>query len=353
MGHKLIVSLGLISYPLYLVHWPILSLWALTHLEPPSTAYSWALILVSVGIATTIYLLIERPLRKLNLKKTARWLVFIMIIIGYVGYNAHSRDGLPFRPIVENELLKNVERYLSPPSDAVNCALNKRQETPCIATESDDPKVFFWGDSTTANITYGLTQSKIKELSIQPVTLMRGACPPITNYEPKTSISCNEFISQGLDFIVSNDVDVIVLSGNWGGYMYEKEFTPLGLKEIERTITELKQVSQAKIILIGQFPIFDSDQIKLGMRQFVPYERTHSSWQQKPWMRDADNLVEDLAKRLEISFMSPIDTLCTVNGCLLSANPDEFVPMAYDSLHMTYPGSSAFVNRVFSNGTFH
>jgi len=353
VSHKLIVSLGLISYPLYLVHWPILSLWVLTHLEPPGTTYSWALVFLSVGIATMIYLLMERPLRKLNLKKTATWLLFIMIIIGYIGYNAYSRDGLPFRPIVENELLKNVEQYLLPPPDAANCALNEKQETPCIAINSDDPKVFFWGDSTTANVTYGLTQSKIKELSIQPVTLMRGACPPITHYEPKTSVSCDQFISHGLDFIDSNDPDVIVLSGNWGGYMYEKEFSPLDLKKIELTITELKKLSRAHIILIGQFPIFDSDQIKLGMRQFVPFQKTHSSWQQKTWMREADNLIRDLANRMGISFVSPIDTLCTLDGCLLSADPDEFVPMAYDSLHMTYPGSSAFVNRVFSHKTFH
>jgi hypothetical protein len=324
----------------------------LTRLEPPSATYSWGLILLSVGIATIIYLLIERPLRKLNLKKTAIWLVSIMVIIGYVGYNAHSRDGLPFRPIVENEYLSNVKRYLSPPSDAVDCSLTLRLETPCVSSESDDSKVFFWGDSTTANVTFGLTQSKIKELSIQPVTLMRGACPPITNYEPKANISCKEFITRGLDFVAKNDLDVVVLSGNWGGYMYEREFTPLTLREIERAITELKQLSRAKIIIIGQFPIFDSDQIKLGMRQFVPHERTHSSWQQKVWMRDADNLVEGLAKRLEISFISPIDTLCNSDGCLLSADPDEFVPMAYDGLHMTYPGSSAFVNRVFSYKTF-
>jgi len=353
VSHKLIVSLGLISYPLYLVHWPILSLWALTHLEPPSTTYSLALILLSVGIATMIYLLIERPMRKLNLKRMAIWLVFMLMIIGYVGYNAYSRDGLPFRPVVENELLKNIENYLSPSDDSSDCRITLDGSAPCINVSSKRPKVFFWGDSTTANIVYGLTKKNIEDLAIQPAAMYRGACPPILNYNPKTDSQCEKFIAKTLDQISQTQPDVLVIVASWGSYLYTSEFTKLKTEKISQTIEHLKNALPVKLVVVGQFPAFRTDQVRLGAREFIPHSRTHSSRQLIEWIRDADQEIKKMAARHQITFISPLDILCNQNGCMLSASSDSFVPMAYDAIHMTYPGAKLFFDLAFSKNTFH
>ena len=99
-----IVGLGLISYPLYLVHWPIVSLWDLTALEQRNVLTSITIIFISVIAATGIFFLIEKPIRARRSGTYSLFLLALMIIVGYVGYNAHKRDGLPFRPIVENQL---------------------------------------------------------------------------------------------------------------------------------------------------------------------------------------------------------------------------------------------------------
>ncbi len=98
LSHKIAVWFGLISFPLYLWHWPILSFSRIIEGELPSRNIRIVAVILSIALAWLTYRIVERPLRFGKHEKVKLpVLVVLMIIVGFVGYNTYERDGLPFR----------------------------------------------------------------------------------------------------------------------------------------------------------------------------------------------------------------------------------------------------------------
>ncbi|MCX8086257.1 MAG: acyltransferase family protein, partial [Rhodocyclaceae bacterium] len=96
---KPMVWIGLISYPLYLWHWPLLAFLRIME-EGAMPAREWriAAMAASFVLATLTYLIIEKPIRRgvpRVWKNTA--LCLLLALVGYIGYNAYVREGLAFR----------------------------------------------------------------------------------------------------------------------------------------------------------------------------------------------------------------------------------------------------------------
>lgn len=98
LSHPLAVWFGLISFPLYLWHWPLLSFAQIIETDVPSMNIRAIAVLLAVALAWLTYILIEKPIRlgSHSRAKTAV-LLLLMLGIGYVGYASYSRDGLGFR----------------------------------------------------------------------------------------------------------------------------------------------------------------------------------------------------------------------------------------------------------------
>lgn len=98
LASKPMVFIGLISYPLYLWHWPILSFLRIIEPEAPSAGVRVAAVALSLAFAWLTYRLIERPIRfgRKTWLKTAILSMF-MVIAGYVGFNTYQKEGLPER----------------------------------------------------------------------------------------------------------------------------------------------------------------------------------------------------------------------------------------------------------------
>jgi peptidoglycan/LPS O-acetylase OafA/YrhL len=99
LSHRVLVWLGLISFPLYLWHWPLLSFARIIESETPSLQIRIAAVIVSFVLAWLTYRLVETPIRfgTSNRIKTP-FLVSLMIGVGYLGYNAFAQDGSSVRP---------------------------------------------------------------------------------------------------------------------------------------------------------------------------------------------------------------------------------------------------------------
>ncbi len=63
LSNKIAVWFGLISFPLYLWHWPLLSFARIVEGETPSRNILIAAVLISVILAWLTYRLVERPIR--------------------------------------------------------------------------------------------------------------------------------------------------------------------------------------------------------------------------------------------------------------------------------------------------
>jgi peptidoglycan/LPS O-acetylase OafA/YrhL len=98
LSNRVLVWFGLISFPLYLWHWPLLSFARIAEGDVPSKTIRWTCILLSVVLAWLTYELVERRARvdRHGVAKVAV-LAVLMALVGYVGYDTYSREGLPFR----------------------------------------------------------------------------------------------------------------------------------------------------------------------------------------------------------------------------------------------------------------
>ena len=102
LSNRIAVWFGLISYPLYLWHWPLLSFLRICEEEKPSMTLRIVAVLISMVLAWLTYEFVERSMRfpSLNRLKVISATTLILII-GYLGYCTYRQNGLPARKQIE------------------------------------------------------------------------------------------------------------------------------------------------------------------------------------------------------------------------------------------------------------
>lgn len=102
-AHPLLVWVGLISYPLYLWHWPIFTFYRLYSFQEIGNSTYFALIALSTCLAWLTTTLVEPQFRH----SQKRWKLFVLILalagIGFIGWNCYNREGMPFRGIAQQK----------------------------------------------------------------------------------------------------------------------------------------------------------------------------------------------------------------------------------------------------------
>lgn len=101
------VGIGLISYSLYLVHWPLIALYKQTNLLAKlPRADGLALVLLSLLLAYGLYRWVERPLRYRAMSARVGWggLILLASAFSLAGLALRGSDGWPDRPWIDSTL---------------------------------------------------------------------------------------------------------------------------------------------------------------------------------------------------------------------------------------------------------
>lgn len=95
LSARILVWFGIISYPLYLWHWPLFSFARIIENETPSITIRIGLIALSIILAWLTYKLIESPVRfGAKSKPKVIALTALMLLVGSAGYYIFHKDGL-------------------------------------------------------------------------------------------------------------------------------------------------------------------------------------------------------------------------------------------------------------------
>jgi peptidoglycan/LPS O-acetylase OafA/YrhL len=97
LSNKIFVWMGIISYPLYLWHWPLISFSAIVQSFSVSREIRISLIVASVLLALLTYLVVESPLRQSQYKFKTLVLTILLSSIGAVGWITYVNNGFGFR----------------------------------------------------------------------------------------------------------------------------------------------------------------------------------------------------------------------------------------------------------------
>mgnify|MGYP000252194055 CR=1 FL=1 len=101
LSHKVVVFIGLISFPLYLWHWPLLTFARIIENGTPPPEISWAAVALSVLLAWLTYRLIETPLKNVGSRAKTVALTALMVVMGATGYATYKLNGIPDRRMIK------------------------------------------------------------------------------------------------------------------------------------------------------------------------------------------------------------------------------------------------------------
>ncbi|WP_223495866.1 acyltransferase family protein [Pseudomonas sp. A-RE-26] len=108
LSNRLMVGIGLISYPLYLWHWPLLVFPRIIQSATPSPEIRATAIVAALVLAWATYRFIESPIRtqRIDRNTAIKGLCGAMVVTTVTALGIQVGDGLPFR-----EAAKPVARY--------------------------------------------------------------------------------------------------------------------------------------------------------------------------------------------------------------------------------------------------
>jgi hypothetical protein len=214
-----VVWIGLISFPLYLWHWPLLTFARIIASTVPSAGVRFGAVVLSVLLSWATYRLIEKPLRfHPRVKVVTGALVASMIVIGLIGYATFENDGISSRKVVQmNPEIVGAPDIDSNPNVVNGCGIENPDNESifliCIQDARDQPRFALIGDSKAATLISGFVDtsgSNGRWLFIQgpygsPVSLL-STNPFYEQFRPSSLIAMEALAG-------NSDIDVVVLQG--------------------------------------------------------------------------------------------------------------------------------------------
>jgi peptidoglycan/LPS O-acetylase OafA/YrhL len=349
---KSLVAVGLISYPLYLWHWPLISFFHIAIGEVPYYLDKIGIIFFSFLLSWLTFKFIEAPLRHgKNTSIILTSLILISLFIGVVSFSVIYNKGYPQRisknnedPAITNALIQllnpNFGGYIAAEWREHNCFLAKGEGIETFKDEckgdSQKPLALLWGDSHAAALYAGL-KNQLEKQKAGLAQFTASACPPLLNWDGVANRGCRKINNHILDMIRELKPDVVFLGAAW--YWADYDWT-----KVEITIRELKKIGIKKIILVGSSPAWKEkvpNNIVLYYRKYNRLPPTYTDFNLIDFevTKKIDEQLEDMASKMGIQFFSILKSICNSDGCRLMTDKSPLNVTSLDQGHITTRGA--------------
>jgi peptidoglycan/LPS O-acetylase OafA/YrhL len=359
---KPIVFIGLVSYSMYLWHWPLLvySKYIFSDIDW-YWFFPYFIFLILLSFLSWKY--IEQVFRKktgsFKLIFTKQYvfpsLLVIVICMFYIG-----TKGLGFYSGNNINVITKVNVIPQPAHrDTRVCqefliSEELLNEPRCSINSSSASEILLWGDSNAAHFVPLLAEVAFeKNFSFRNIA--HASCPPllfgaeylIPENRKADCLASIEIVKNSLD-----DYPIAFLSAAWGFYFNNNP--DMFKRQFEKTLTYLVENGQ-KVIVIGRITAFPSLDTKCIHKQikvpFVNCDATKKiyagvdelSARVNQYLQDASN---GYANVFYIDFN---ELICDINGCSAFID-DNLVYM--DSTHLSAQGSRILGKKALSNSSF-
>ncbi|MFS2156383.1 acyltransferase family protein [Pseudomonas sp. Pseusp122] len=221
-----LVAVGLISYSLYLWHWPIFVYANAISVDGMQPLEAWAWIILSVVLACLSWRFIELPFREKQFFVSQRSMLSAGLVcllgVGLAGQWIRSVDGVPAR------LSGQAMRYAEArdwQQGQMDCLLQK--DSPDLGKicrlggdENTPPVQLVWGDSHAAALLPAI-QADARRYGITVWLASLSGCPPIQSSE--TRDQCQDFNARTLEAVKQHKIHDVILAARWSLYLYGEE----------------------------------------------------------------------------------------------------------------------------------
>ena len=257
LAWKPVVFIGLISYSLYLWHWPLLIFTKYISLEPSSWKLRVALLMVSVALAVASLKWIETPFRKRFLCPRRPQIFALaggtILTLLVLGGGVYIERGIPSRKPAKAEIFLNSRNdcaflYNITPQQAAD-----GQFIELGAQSTNQPiEILLWGDSHAMAVAPALDEL-CRRFSVRGVEATYSATAPILKYFKCDKYGLNEnapaFSQSVVEFVAKKHIKTVIIAAVWSSYGPLDEVNAK-LTETVRTI----MASGASVYLLKDVP---------------------------------------------------------------------------------------------------
>ena len=355
LGSHLLVWFGLISYALYLWHWPLLSFLNILEAGLPPLTVRWVALGSSILLAWLTYRYIELPIRQRKERRFNLRLAAAAAVAGVAGLVVYVTGGVAHRFDADVLALHH-----GPKLDEV-CHARFAATTPinyCRTTSAQSPSILFVGDSR-AHAIYEVAAPLLAPTH-SVMLLGRGGCPPVLNVRvdgyDSNEAECEQVWRTFVDYAQQTKPKVIIVVGN-GSFLISDPTIHLSrpggaskeTKEaifehgIRALLSELTRFSQ--VIYLGEIPAYATSPacflraFKLPSTQCYP-ERTREQVEldMAPYNRVLDRIQVSFP---DVQLVDAIAVLCAANVC--SQRPPGKPVLYSDAVHLSPAGARLLV----------
>lgn len=357
LAHPFLVWFGLISYPLYLWHWPLLAFARIIESEVPATTIRMTALLLSVALAWLTYRFIEAPIRFGRLRPLkAQALIALLLVIGGFGAFIFLHEGLELRGSIQQYTHNKNELIRTPAidEDCLHYINNKKPTFPyCRFTDAKGKEtVAVIGDSH-AHVAYPGIAKQFKKWGINTVLLANSGCPPYlgaaygTNQDEKAL--CKKRIEELLQLVVKkSDIrqvyiftrGTVYITGKYYGEaekgIYNKPFiTPATFIHSAQVTIDLLKKNHKRVYFVTENPELPISPEACVLRPFRKIEKTCAININAVKKRQQAYL--KLVQKLHgVKVINTLDAFCPTGECLSFKN-NRLLYADYD--HLSLEGS--------------
>jgi peptidoglycan/LPS O-acetylase OafA/YrhL len=363
LASRVPVSIGLVSYSLYLWHWPIFVLATAVLPHGLDNLQTGAAIAASFVVAALSWRFVEQPFRG-HASRIARKPLFIMaaaaiLLFVIAGAVLGLLQGLPQR--FDSTTQKILAEALDEPLRAHCFNLSPAKIAKgglCKLGVSDAAPTFvLWGDSHADAMAPALDKAA-REQNTSGLIAAHGHCAPFVGVNLPDP-GCRPFNDAVMKAALAKNIRTVLLDARWAGYAgvpseEDEQFAETGagalhpLNAVQSRamfVPAMKSVVAAlvaagkKVVIIGPVPEF---------RHSVPTDLAkmrvwHENWEIAP-TRDqfqaretfVNAVFTDLAKETGAALVIPAQVLCPDARCATTANG---IPLYRDANHLSVSGA--------------
>jgi peptidoglycan/LPS O-acetylase OafA/YrhL len=223
LGNRLMVKIGLVSYPFYLWHWPLLSFGYIIEGEKPQPTMKAALVLAALALAFLTYHLIERPVQKSPKRRRAiQGLVMAMACFGVLGVMVKAgllQERMPSNAVARYMGALNDLGFPDPAMKPLRYQGSLFQQ---LIGQGQGTTVLI-GDSVMEQyaplVSQGLREARFDRKQV--IFATQGGCMPVEGAVRLPRLrypTCTTSVAAAWRLAVSKEVDTVVIAASWYGY---------------------------------------------------------------------------------------------------------------------------------------
>lgn len=333
LSNKNIIFIGLISYPLYLWHWPLLSFLRIIESNKPPLLLESIAVIIAFLFATLTYKFLEIPLRRVSSRILVPSLLGLMFLISAVGLLIKNSKTLPLFSSSVYERVFSVPRFTTE-----NCLKrNPEMSRSYCKMSGPNPTVAIIGDSHSLALYDGIA-NYYKNSGVNVIHFGKGACLPVMNVEVRMD-GMKDFCFDVMDksfnaILASRDIQKVILVSNWTIFLSHpsRHLVAKDNSDLKSNIAIFEnylgatfdrfKASGKQVVLFHSFPIMGQDPkacVKLRSVGFSPAPKCHINYKQvEKLQRGYRQLVTKVLRmHPEVKVFDPLPHLCHQNSCMV------------------------------------